>query len=261
MARIRTVKPEFFKHHALFSLEKEHQLPIRLAFQGLWCCADRDGRFKWLPMQLKLDVLPYDEVDFEKILDILNSAGFITKYKHEDKEYAYIPTFTEHQRITGSEALAASKLPPPKKIGKNKASGRKQSGNTSETLKQPQGRQERKGKDIRKGKEGNGVTGIFPDQSFEIFLSDMEVGKAIQYIEITKHTKADSSYVQSIWDTFKIKNFTGQKFYKNEREIIGHFFESLKFIQVNGTATHQQLSSGSGKLGTSQARIDAAKKF
>jgi hypothetical protein len=43
--RIRTVKPEFFKHEKLFDLEKETGLPIRLAWVGLFAISDREGRF------------------------------------------------------------------------------------------------------------------------------------------------------------------------------------------------------------------------
>lgn len=35
MARIRTIKPEFFLHDELFELEKETGLPVRLTFIGL----------------------------------------------------------------------------------------------------------------------------------------------------------------------------------------------------------------------------------
>jgi hypothetical protein len=64
MARIRTVKPELFRHDSLFEAEQECQLPLRLAFIGLFTCCDREGRFRWRLRQLKLDVLPYDSIDF-----------------------------------------------------------------------------------------------------------------------------------------------------------------------------------------------------
>ena len=47
--RIRTVKPEFFTHEGLFDAEKATKLPLRVAFVGLWCAADREGRFRWEP--------------------------------------------------------------------------------------------------------------------------------------------------------------------------------------------------------------------
>ena len=64
MARIRTVKPDLFRHEALYELEIETGLPIRFSFAGLFTTCDRRGRFKWKPRQLKLDVLPYDNLDF-----------------------------------------------------------------------------------------------------------------------------------------------------------------------------------------------------
>lgn len=113
MPRIRSIKPEFFKHYDLYSVEKACNLPLRLAYAGLWTCADKEGRFQWKPPQLKLDVLPYDDVDFEEILNILWKNAWIIKYDFEDKFYGYIPTFKEHQRISGKEAQTESKLPEP----------------------------------------------------------------------------------------------------------------------------------------------------
>lgn len=53
MSRIRTVKPELFKHEELFDAEQNSKLPLRLAFIGLFTVADREGRFKWRPRTLK----------------------------------------------------------------------------------------------------------------------------------------------------------------------------------------------------------------
>lgn len=109
MARIRSIKPEFFRHEALYEAEKESGLPLRVAFAGLWTACDREGRFKWKPRTLKLDVLPYDECDFSRVLDALNSRGFIVKYQHEEDEYGCIPSWTTHQVINNRES--ASILP------------------------------------------------------------------------------------------------------------------------------------------------------
>lgn len=111
MGRIRTIKPELFKHEELFDLEKETGLPIRVAFMGLFTCCDRDGRFKWRPRTLKLDVLPHDELDFSRVLDALWSRGFIVKYAIAGEDYGLIPTFPKHQVINNREG--ASELPEP----------------------------------------------------------------------------------------------------------------------------------------------------
>ncbi len=111
MARIRTIKPGFFRHETLYEAEQQTKLPMRLAFAGLWTAADRDGRFKWSPRQLKLDCLPFDDVDFSRVLDALLTRGLIVKYAVDGVEYGCIPTWHKHQVINNRES--ASDLPEP----------------------------------------------------------------------------------------------------------------------------------------------------
>ena len=113
MARIRTIKPELFKHEELFDLERESGLPLRVAFIGLFTCCDREGRFKWRPRALKLDILPYDECDFSRVLDALTTRDFVRKYVSDGEEYGVIPTFLKHQVINNKES--GSVLPTPTK--------------------------------------------------------------------------------------------------------------------------------------------------
>lgn len=109
MVRIRTVKPEVYRHEKLYDLEKKTGLPVRLFWIGLFAVCDREGRFKWRPGSIKLDILPFDIVDVSLILDELWGAGFITRYRSKTDEFGCIPTFRDHQVINGREAQ--SKLP------------------------------------------------------------------------------------------------------------------------------------------------------
>ena len=112
MARIRTIKPEFFKHEELYEAEIEEKLPLRLAFAGLWCQCDREGRFKWRPNQIKLDVLPYDKCDFSRVLDALATRGFVVEYESDTGDrYGFVPSFLAHQVINNRESQ--SQLPCP----------------------------------------------------------------------------------------------------------------------------------------------------
>jgi hypothetical protein len=111
MSRIRTIKPEFFRHEELFEAEKSSGLPLRVAFPALWTVVDREGRFRWKPRILKLDCLPFDEVDFEDVLNALCRFGFIVKYRHGTETFGHIPKFVEHQVRNVREP--ASKLPAP----------------------------------------------------------------------------------------------------------------------------------------------------
>lgn len=111
MARIRTIKPEFFRHVELFEAEKASGLPLRIAFAGLWTVADREGRFRWRPRVLVLDILPFDEVDFGAVLDALAEHGFIVRYQVGGETFGCIPTFGEHQYVNQREP--ASTIPAP----------------------------------------------------------------------------------------------------------------------------------------------------
>lgn len=113
MSRIRTIKPAFFKHEELFDLEQKTGLPLRVAFAALWTVCDREGRFQWRPRALKLDCLPYDDVDFSRVLDALATRGFVVKYESDGKFYGFVPSFSVHQVINPRES--ASVLPNPHK--------------------------------------------------------------------------------------------------------------------------------------------------
>lgn len=112
MGRIRTIKPEAFLHEGLFDLEVETGLPIRWAFAGLWCQVDRDGRFEWRPRKLKAEVLPYDQVDFARVLDALAEAGFVVRYECDGQVFGVIPSFPTHQRPNHREPLSTLPAPP-----------------------------------------------------------------------------------------------------------------------------------------------------
>ena len=138
LQRIRTIKPEFFRHEGLYDLEKESGLPIRVAFAGLWTCCDREGRFRWRPRELKTLILPYDDVDFSEILRILthgsrvsdasstrealvsdasSTRGYCEFYTVNGEGFGYIPTWKRHQRVNPRER--ASELPGPTQMPLN----------------------------------------------------------------------------------------------------------------------------------------------
>lgn len=105
MARARTLKPGFFKNERLAECE-----PLaRLLFEGLWCEADREGRLEDRPRRLKVEYLPYDDCDVVKLLDQLETRGFIVRYQVGEGEYIQILNFVKHQHPHPKEA--ASQLP------------------------------------------------------------------------------------------------------------------------------------------------------
>lgn len=101
--RIRTVKPEALTDEVLWDLETSTGMPLYRAYQGLWMCADREGRFEWRPRALKLHCLPYWEGDFDAALEALASKLFIVRYTVDGKDYGYVRTLAKHQRFDHRE--------------------------------------------------------------------------------------------------------------------------------------------------------------
>lgn len=104
MARIRTIKPEFFTSEDIVSLT-----PLaRLLYVALWCEADREGRLVWKPKTFKMRYFPGDSCNIEKLCDEVLDKSLVVVY---EEKYAFIPAFHCHQHINPREA--ASQLPAP----------------------------------------------------------------------------------------------------------------------------------------------------
>jgi hypothetical protein len=99
MARIRTIKPEFFTSHDIVSLT-----PLsRLFYISLWCESDREGRLNWNTRTFKMRYLPADDCDIDELANELIEAGLIIIYEIDGKKYAEIPSFKNHQVINNRE--------------------------------------------------------------------------------------------------------------------------------------------------------------
>ena len=111
MARIRSIKPEFFQNDRLAELSPLHWI----LFVGLWTQADREGRLEDRPKRIKIALLPYDDCDVDAMLDDLTQAGFLTRYEHGAgpvlARCIAIPGFLRHQQPHIKEP--PSNLPPP----------------------------------------------------------------------------------------------------------------------------------------------------
>ncbi|MEW6775271.1 MAG: hypothetical protein AB1405_03205 [Bdellovibrionota bacterium] len=108
MARIRTVKPEFFTSESVGSLS-----PLaRLAFAGLWCHADRRGRLEDKPRTLKTRILPYDECDFGELLQELVRTECIFRYEIGGRRFIQVVNFEKHQVVNPRENESYIPAPP-----------------------------------------------------------------------------------------------------------------------------------------------------
>jgi hypothetical protein len=98
MARIRSIKPDFWTDSKIVSLP-----PLaRLFYIGLWNFAICDmGHIKDDPDALKLQILPTDDVDGAVVIDQLLKAGRVVRVDVPgDRHYLHIPRFTDHQNLS-----------------------------------------------------------------------------------------------------------------------------------------------------------------
>ena len=93
MARIRTIKPDFFINDEIAELDPL----LRLFFVGLWTQADREGRMEDRPKRLKVSVMPYDACDAEAMLQELAESGHIIRYEVGNRKYIQVVNFLKHQ--------------------------------------------------------------------------------------------------------------------------------------------------------------------
>lgn len=97
MARIRTIKPEFWTSEQVMECSPN----ARLLFIGLWNFADDRGRMALSPKRIKAQVFPSDDftsADVRRMIDELTSNGLLRTYVVDDDEYLAV-TGWHHQKI------------------------------------------------------------------------------------------------------------------------------------------------------------------
>lgn len=97
MARIRTIKPEFWTDGKIVQLPYE----VRLLFIGLWNFCDDEGYLDDEPERIGLQILPSDPVDVESCIDLLVACELLERLEGKDgSRYLRIKHFEDHQKIS-----------------------------------------------------------------------------------------------------------------------------------------------------------------
>ena len=145
MARIRTVKPEFWTSEQIVECSRD----ARLLFIGMWNFVDDGGVMPANARTLKMRVYPGDDditsENIRGLIDELITNGLIECYSVENKEY-WAVTGWHHQKID---------RPNPKYPGPKKADGSEPIRRTIDVQSPPEG----------KGREGSLREGKEPDSS------------------------------------------------------------------------------------------------
>lgn len=95
MARIRTIKPEFWTDERIGELS----VTARLLFIATWNVADDHGGLDRSAKQLKAQAFPYDNIDCEPLIQELLQAGRLVEYEAGGKKYLHIKGFRTHQKV------------------------------------------------------------------------------------------------------------------------------------------------------------------
>lgn len=112
MARIRTIKPDFFRSGSLAKCSRD----ARLTFAGLWTEADDLGRGEADPRLIKGALWPLDDditaVDIGRHLDELQDTGHIRMYVVDGDPYYEVAKWDKHQAAAYRRGEAKHPAPP-----------------------------------------------------------------------------------------------------------------------------------------------------
>ena len=99
MARIRTIKPEFWTNDQILDLS----ISARMAFIGMWNFSDDEGRHKASAKSLKAEVFPGDDLtveDVDAMIDEMIGVGLVDEYTDAAGNVVWQVTgWAEYQRI------------------------------------------------------------------------------------------------------------------------------------------------------------------
>jgi len=94
MPRIRSLHPGQWTDADFCKLKPE----ARLLCLGLRNIADDHGVFEWDPSEIKITLLPLDNVDIPVLLQYLSRTGHVKKFSHKRRQYGQIRNFLTFQR-------------------------------------------------------------------------------------------------------------------------------------------------------------------
>jgi len=107
MARIRTIKPEFWTDEKIVSLPFQ----ARLLFIGLWNFADDTGAVDYSPDRIRMQIFPSDnDVDVSGMIDLLSAVGLIDFWVDDfGGKVLSVRNWSIHQKIDNPSRKSAVK--------------------------------------------------------------------------------------------------------------------------------------------------------
>ena len=106
MARIRTIKPEFWTDERL----SECSVSARLLFIGMLNFSDDNGNQGYSSKRLKMQIFPADMIETQPLINELLTQGVLIEYSVSGEKYLHIKGFRTHQVINRP---STTKIPQP----------------------------------------------------------------------------------------------------------------------------------------------------
>lgn len=148
MARIRTIKPEFFTSEQIV----ECSTIARLLFVGMWVFSDDGGVHPASAKRLKMEVFPADDITSEEVAKLVQEmidAGLVELYEVDGESFWRVKGW-HHQKIENP----TYRFPRSKEFGDISSTRRREVAETSSTPRRGNGRES-------KGKEKKGARATF----------------------------------------------------------------------------------------------------
>lgn len=96
MARIRTIKPEFWVDDQIVELD----YATRLLFIGLWNFVDDEGYVEYKPKRIKMQIFPADSLDVSGMLTNLLEMGRLARFTSDQGDLLRVVNWDRHQKIS-----------------------------------------------------------------------------------------------------------------------------------------------------------------
>jgi hypothetical protein len=244
MARLRTVKPEFFDDEKLSSVSRD----ARLTFIGILIQSDDYGVVKGHPVWMKNNIYPYDEIkvaEFQKWITELEVIKAIIPFTHNGEQFYFIRTFSVHQKVDNPSKWKNPEPPEDILEGSGEASLNTPRGLPEDSA-QDKNRIEKnrieKKRIEKKGKENT------PACEKKLFLDDVRLSDKQHATLLQKFGEADTVKAIEYLNNYKQSN--GKKYDSDYHTILNWVIERVR-ENGNGRTT--------GSTGKTPAKTGGAK--
>jgi len=224
MARIRTIKPEFWDDEKLATIPRD----ARLLFIGMWNFSDDYGVIKGHPVWIKNKVFPYDDIrqaTFNEWLLSLEKLRCIIPFESNGEKFYFIRTFDDHQRVD-KPSQTRNPEPPADILETNRSLFDEGSTNTPRGLPVVREGKGRVGKDKGEGSEKR------------LFLEDVRLTEGEYQKLVTKHGREPTEKAIELLNNYK--KAKGKKYSSDYHAILNWAMEKAK-QGGNGNGSYQRL--------------------